>query len=46
MTAADLGLGTAVYEPEADYREVREKWFGLSAPGSEVPAFGGTVDDR
>ncbi|MGE5767554.1 MAG: TolC family outer membrane protein [Bacteroidota bacterium] len=46
MTAADLGLGTAVYDPEADYREVREKWFGLSAPGTEVPAFGGTFDDR
>jgi TolC family type I secretion outer membrane protein len=35
MTAADLGLGTAVYDPETDYRAVREKWFGLDAPGSE-----------
>lgn len=46
MTAADLGLGTEIYDPEADYREVREKWFGLSAPGTEVPAFGGVFDDR
>ncbi len=36
MTAADLGLGTAVYDPETDYRAVREKWFGLDAPGTEV----------
>ena len=35
MTAADLGLGTAVYDPETDYRAVREKWFGLDAPGAE-----------
>ncbi len=35
MTAADLGLATAVYDPEADYRAVREKWFGLDAPGTE-----------
>lgn len=34
MTAADLGLGTEVYDAEVDYREVREKWFGLQAPGS------------
>lgn len=35
MTADDLALGTAVYDPEADYREVRDKWFGLDAPGTE-----------
>ncbi len=35
MTAEDLSLGTAVYDPEADYRAVREKWFGLDAPGTE-----------
>src|SRR3546814_829323 len=29
MTAADLGLPTAVYNPESDYREVRDSWFGL-----------------
>jgi TolC family type I secretion outer membrane protein len=35
MTAADLSLATAVYDPETDYRAVREKWFGLEAPGTE-----------
>ena len=35
MTAADLALGTDIYEPEADYRAVRETWFGLEAPGTE-----------
>jgi hypothetical protein len=34
MTAADLGLGTEIYDPQVDYRAVREKWFGLEAPGS------------
>ena len=37
MTAADLELSTVVYDPEADYRLVREKWFGLEAPGTEDP---------
>jgi len=37
MTAADLELSTIVYDPEADYRAVREKWFGLDAPGTEDP---------
>jgi TolC family type I secretion outer membrane protein len=46
MTAADLGLGTAVYNPEEDYRAVRESWFGLEAPGSEVPAFGGSISGQ
>ncbi|HEY9549268.1 MAG TPA: TolC family outer membrane protein [Kiloniellaceae bacterium] len=35
MTAADLGLGTEIYDPETDYRAVRESWFGLDAPGTE-----------
>jgi TolC family type I secretion outer membrane protein len=35
MTADDLQLDTAVYDPEGDYRAVREKWFGLDAPGTE-----------
>lgn len=35
MTAADLALDTAVYDPDSDYRAVREKWFGLDAPGIE-----------
>jgi TolC family type I secretion outer membrane protein len=38
MTAADLALDTAVYDPEGDYRAVREKWFGLDAPGTEDAA--------
>ena len=46
MTAADLGLGTAVYNPEEDYRAVRESWFGLDAPGTEVPAFGGKISGQ
>jgi len=37
MTAADLELSTGVYDPEADYRAVREKWFGLDAPGADDP---------
>ena len=41
MTAADLRLGTAIYDPESDYREVREKWFGLDAPEAEVESFQG-----
>ncbi len=41
MTAADLRLNTAVYDPESDYREVREKWFGLDAPAAEVESFQG-----
>ncbi len=35
MTAADLTLNTPVYDPDSDYRSVREKWFGLDAPGIE-----------
>lgn len=33
MTAMDLGLPAEIYDPEADYRAVRDSWFGLSAPG-------------
>jgi len=35
MTAADLSLNTELYDPENDYRAVREKWFGLDAPGAQ-----------
>ncbi|GAB4351878.1 MAG: TolC family outer membrane protein [Kiloniellaceae bacterium] len=47
MTAADLGLATAVYDPDSDYRAVRESWFGLQAPGAEeVESFqGGLTGD-
>ncbi|WP_422367035.1 TolC family outer membrane protein [Pelagibius sp.] len=34
MTAGDLGLPAEIYDPETDYREVRDSWFGLSAPGA------------
>lgn len=33
LTAADLGLEVPIYDPETDYRAVRDLWFGLSAPG-------------
>ena len=35
MTAKDLTLPVEVYEPEADYLKVRNRWFGLEAPGTE-----------
>ena len=45
MTAADLSLGTAVYDPEGDYRAVRDEWFGLDAPETEeVESFQGGLD--
>jgi TolC family type I secretion outer membrane protein len=33
LTAADLGLPVEVYDPDADYLAVRDRWFGLTAPG-------------
>ncbi|WP_299619653.1 TolC family outer membrane protein [Pelagibius sp.] len=33
MTAGDLALPTDIYDPEVDYRAVRDTWFGLTAPG-------------
>lgn len=33
LNAVELGLPVEVYNPELDYRAVRDKWFGLSAPG-------------
>ncbi|HSR73081.1 MAG TPA: TolC family outer membrane protein [Kiloniellales bacterium] len=35
MTAGDLGLDVPLYEPETDYRAVRDTWFDLDAPGVE-----------
>mgnify|MGYP003835947991 FL=1 len=43
LTAANLGLSTAIYDPQEDYRTVRDKWFGLDAPGAEVESFQGGV---
>lgn len=34
LTAGSLGLPTDIYNPETDYNAVRNKWFGLSAPGA------------
>jgi TolC family type I secretion outer membrane protein len=33
LTAADLALPVEVYDPDADYQTVRNRWFGLTAPG-------------
>ncbi len=33
MTARDLGLAVEVYNPEDDYQAVRNRWYGLDAPG-------------
>lgn len=33
LTATDLGLEVPLYDPETDYRAVRNLWFGLSVPG-------------
>lgn len=29
LTAADLGLSVDLYDPESDYRAVRDRWYGL-----------------
>jgi outer membrane protein TolC len=33
LTARNLALGVDVYDPEVDYQAVRDRWFGLDAPG-------------
>jgi hypothetical protein len=33
LTARDLGLDVEPYNPEDDYLAVRNRWFGLDAPG-------------
>jgi len=35
LTAPELGLTVTIYNPDTDYRKVRNRWFGLSAPGAE-----------
>lgn len=35
LTASDLSLPVAIYDPDTDYRKVRNRWFGLAAPGAE-----------
>ena len=33
LTAADIALPVEVYDPDAYYQAVRNRWFGLTAPG-------------
>jgi TolC family type I secretion outer membrane protein len=33
LTAADLQLAVEIYDPDAHYREVRDKWWGLNSSG-------------
>jgi len=33
LTAADLALPVDIYDPSVDYQAVRNRWFGLTAPG-------------
>jgi len=35
LTARDRGLPVDVYDPDVDYGKVRNRWFGLDAPGAE-----------
>jgi TolC family type I secretion outer membrane protein len=35
LTAAELNLPIEIYDPQADYSRVRDKWFGLSAPNAD-----------
>jgi outer membrane protein len=34
LGAADLGLRVDLYQPEENYNEVRDSWFGIRMPGS------------
>lgn len=34
LTAADIALPVEIYDAEADYEGVRDRWFGTSAPGT------------
>jgi outer membrane protein TolC len=33
LSAANLALPVEIYDPETDYRAVRDRWFGLAIPG-------------
>ncbi|MFQ6018972.1 MAG: TolC family outer membrane protein [Kiloniellaceae bacterium] len=35
LTARDLVLPVEIYDPEIDYRKVRNRWFGLGIPGAD-----------
>jgi TolC family type I secretion outer membrane protein len=38
LTLTGLDLGGATYDPEANYRQVRNRWFGLSVDAPETTA--------
>jgi len=33
LTARYLELPVEIYNPESDYQAVRDRWYGLTAPG-------------
>ena len=35
LTAEYLELPVEIYDPVVDYEAVRDRWYGLDAPGSE-----------
>lgn len=35
LTARNLALPVPIYDPDPDYREVRDRWFGISIPGGD-----------
>ena len=35
LTASELALPVPIYDPDVDYRAVRDKWYGIDAPGTE-----------
>jgi TolC family type I secretion outer membrane protein len=35
LLARERGLQVDVYDPDVDYQKVRDRWFGLDAPGTE-----------
>jgi TolC family type I secretion outer membrane protein len=37
LSLAGLGLGDGLYDPDAYYREVRDRWVGLGAEGPDFP---------
>lgn len=44
LGAGALGLPVELYDPVADYEEVREAWFGLDAPGWQPTEVSGASD--
>ncbi|MGI9522626.1 MAG: TolC family outer membrane protein, partial [Hyphomicrobiaceae bacterium] len=46
LTALDLNLSSTIYDPEAHYKTVRRKWFGISITHSDGREEHINVDDR